>query len=171
MFEMFFISAVFFKSSRINLIVRKGKIICYVMRDLPQVHVIHPLPFWKTVLFSMDQCIYILPEFWKCTGNLVPFIDKRWLTIRQDASNIKRQPVFFQPFVLCVCYNITCQWNMWLLSHVFRPSFLKWLLCCNNFPVLIIYPELQKNKRNFGKYHWKFLKKQPATSRSSVSYK
>ena len=27
----------------------------------------------------MDQCIYILPEFWKCTGNLMPFIDKRWL--------------------------------------------------------------------------------------------
>ena len=30
---------------------------------------------------------------------------------------------------------------------------------------------LKKNKRNFCKYHWRFLKKQPATFRSSVSYK
>ena len=29
----------------------------------------------------------------------MPFIDKRWLTIRQDTSNIKRQPVFFQPWI------------------------------------------------------------------------
>ena len=114
MFEMFFISTVFFKSSRVYLIVRKGKIICYIMRNLPQIHVIHPLPFGKTVLFSMDQCIYIFPEFWKCTGNLMPFIDKRWLTIRQDAcrspSTVMCHSFLILRIIICPLYLL--QYNV-----------------------------------------------------------
>ena len=87
MFEMFFISTVFFKSSRINLIVRKGKIICYVMRDLPQKKLRRVKPFAPAVQYPYVNCngVYQYPP--ELLKKMESFMITE-LTQRMDKENI-----------------------------------------------------------------------------------
>ena len=102
---------------------RISKIISYIMRYLPEIHIIPAFTGQFSLLFTKNQLIHHLFHIRKRPIDFMFLIYKRWFAIRQDAANIKRQSMFLKFFILCILCNITCQQNMLFFSHLLPPVY------------------------------------------------